>query len=215
MVVRFNVTPVVPLAIPLVLLSAVPQPIKAQGQARVLRTDDPLSGRSDVRLIIQSLDWPAASAPTDHPDVYKGATLIIACGDRFPSDSGRALLLYAGEPMVLMGGEEIALELRFNGDRGPHRHWAVVADPGDMAVRQTGSPSLRHLGFLGEENRPYFSPSLLSQMLKADTLEVVIPTYGGNGKHRVRFLLAALRDHLKEVAACNWPTGLGGGQHLD
>jgi hypothetical protein len=175
---------------------------QAGGWRRVESTDD-LTASSDRRLILRAEDWPARRH-TSSPDQFKGATLIVSCGDRLPGDSGRSLLLFAGEPLQPFGGGEFAAAtVRFAGDAKPRSYEMAILDRGDALVIPTGGRSTRHLAFLGERDHPYYSADFLRRLSAADTVHVEYAVFGGT--RSVTFLTRGLARQLSYLERCRWP----------
>jgi hypothetical protein len=179
--------------------------LQSSGWLRV-ETVDEYTGARDTRVILRAEEWPALRH-TSHPDDYKGATLVVSCGDRVPSSEGRSMLLFAGEPLMPFGGEEQAyLELSFDGQGRREGSYFTIYDFGDMLVRQTGNRSSRHVAFLGTEKSPYYSPELLDKILSSQILTVRYRTFGRDERRTVTFRVAGLQAALSGVEGCDWTT---------
>lgn len=192
------------LLLPVLLGAWTPRAANAQadGWVRVESWDD-LTAAWDRRLILRAEDWPSLGHAAS-PDAYKGATLVVSCGDRVPGDSGRSLLLFAGEPLEPFGGGEYAAAgVRFERDGKRHRYDMAILDRGDAVVIPTGGRSTRHVAFLGDRKRPYFSADFFARLAGSDTVEVEYQAFGQT--RRVVFATAGLRDHLGYLDRCRWP----------
>jgi len=177
------------------------------GWIRVESVDD-LTGARDRRLILRAEGWPQLGH-TAAPDAYKGATLVVSCGDRIPGDSGRSLLLFAGEPLQPFGGGEFAAaDVWFGGDDGRHRYDMAILDRGDALVIPSGGRSTRHLAFLGERGHPYFSADFFRRLTASDTVRLEYLVFGQT--RRVVFHTDGLQRQLSYLDRCPWPPSPGG-----
>jgi hypothetical protein len=175
-------------------------PVTAVGQSVFLHTSDETSGGRDARLIIRSTDHRPPKLG-DAPDEYLGASIILACGDRFPSDSGRSLLMYAGEPLEPFGTEEAYVEIRLDGGK-PQRIDLPILDHGFYPLVNSGGRSNRYLAFFRGKS-PYYNAALLKSMLIADTAELTYRTF--DRTRTVRFPLQAMRQIKDSIPTCSWP----------
>lgn len=170
---------------------------------RVARTVDDVTGRADTRVIIVAESQPVLTirpAPSD----YKGATLIIACGNRVPADSGRTLLLYAGQALEPFGDGLAYAEVRFD-TAGAYRKMDLpIFDYGESVETSTAGRASRHMAYLGTGARPYYSEGFVKSLLAAGTLHIRFRAFGA-GWRNVSFRLDGLRGALQSVRACRWP----------
>ncbi len=160
----------------------------AQSAWRLVETTDELTAAgSDRRLIVRADDWPAV--PPTTAEGYRGATIVVVCGDRIPNSAGRTLLFNAGQPLQSFGSDLAYAELRFDKDSIPIRAYPTMLDP-------------RRVSFLGEEQSPYFSPRLLDRLMAATALTVTFRAFGGD--RIVSFHVAGLRAALAQLPGCHW-----------
>jgi len=138
------------------------------------------------------------------PDDYKGASIILACGNRIPADSGRAILLFGGEPIEPFASELGYAELRFDNEQRPRKVYMPILDYGDALVVPTGGRSTRHLAYLGEDNHPYYSEALLGAMLTSEMLHIRYKVFGQEWR-TAHFHLNGLREALRRLTQCSWP----------
>jgi hypothetical protein len=185
-----------------VVMSITILPVAVAAQAVIQRTADDNTGAKDTRMILRSTDWHLPKLGDD-PDEYLGASLIVACGERFPSDSGRSLLLYAGEPLEPFGDEEAYVELRLHRVGKPQKLYLPILDRGFYPLLNTGARSNRYLAFF-PGSTPYFSGKLLGSLMSADTIWLAYRTFGR--MRQVTFLVAPLRLLPDSVPQCHWPT---------
>ena len=167
----------------------------------VVATTDEATGARDRRIIVSSTDS-RPPRPGADPDEYHGSALILACGNRFPSDSGRTLLLYAGEPLEPFGNEEAYAEIRLPAQKAIKRYLPIL-DQGWFQQLNTGARSNRYFAFLGGRDSPYYDPALLAQFLTVDTIALRFRTFGQ--ERRADFAVGALRQAADSLSDCRWP----------
>jgi hypothetical protein len=193
----------------LVLLVVLPLTLSARSVPaqdstfRVVSTVDDITGRQDTRIIIRGAPWPPRYQIAN-PDGFKGATLVIACGDRLPSDSGRTLILFAGQALEPFGAEYAYAEARLDAGTKPQRLSFAIFDYGDVQVVPTGGHSGRQLAFIGTDHQPYFSAPFFTQLLRASSLRLTYRVIG-EGSRTVTFAVAGLRSRLDALTRCSWP----------
>jgi len=187
------------------VLATLPLTLVAQGSKwRLLDTRDELTGAVDRRLILRAEGAPARRH-TDSPDKYRGASLIVACGERLPADSGRTLLFYAGMPLEPFGGAEHGYaEVRFSDQRSFTDTYLLLLDYGETVVQADRTPSGRHVAFLGSQRTPYYSDSTLRQMIRSERLTVRFRPLGA-ASMAVEFDLRGLAAELSHLNPCHWP----------
>lgn len=168
---------------------------------RAVETVDELTGARDVRLILRSTNWPSLERQASDRE---GATLIVACGERLPSDSGRTLLFYAGEPLMAFGQESGYAEFRFAAEKKTVKPEMRILDYGDAMVPPTGQRATRYIAFLGALRSPYYSTPLFKALLTAGTVEVTYTSFS-SGQRKVSFNLSGLRESLTKLKPCSWP----------
>ena len=171
---------------------------------RLIATQDELSGAQDRRLIL-----PAEGIPprrhTDSPDKYRGASLVVACGERLPGDSGRTLLFYAGMHLEPFGGAEHGYaEWRFSGEPRFTETYLLLLDYGETVVQPDRTASGRHTAFLGSRAGPYYSDSTLVRLTQSERLTVRFRPLGAP-LMTVEFDLRGLREGLPQLSGCRWP----------
>lgn len=160
----------------------------AQSAWRLVQTTDDLTGAgSDRRLIVRADDWPAT--PPTTADGYRGATIVLVCGDRVPGSAGRSLLFNAGQALQPFGPEFAYAKLRFDNDSTPISAYLTMFDPSRVT-------------FLGDPQNPHFSPRLFGRLLGATKLTITFRAFGGD--RMVSFHVAGLRAALAQVPACHW-----------
>jgi hypothetical protein len=193
---------------PLALVAAccaVVAPLAAQDSGwRLIETQDEFSGAHDRRLILRARQLPQRTH-RQSPDAYKGASLILACGERLPADSGRTLLFYGGLHLEPFGGrEEAYVEFRFSHQpRRMSQYW-LLFDYGESVMVPDRSPTGRHLAFIGSEGQPYYSRRFLTDLLSADTLSISYRALG-RAAQVVEFDVHGLAAALRQLTECAWP----------
>ncbi len=158
---------------------------------RLVETTDDLTGATDRRLILRADNWSAAVPRNGSTN----ATLVVACGDRLPGADGKSLLFFAGQALEPFGNELAYAELRFD-DQPPIKTYLTILEVGE--VRRD-----RQVAFLGTDQSPYFSPTLLARLMDAERLSVTFRAYGE--ARAVSFHLAGLREALPQLQKCHWP----------
>jgi hypothetical protein len=172
---------------------------------RLVATQDELSGAQDRRLILPAEGIPARRH-TDSPDKYRGASLVVACGERLPGDSGRTLLFYAGMHLEPFGGAEHGYaEWRFAGEPRFTEMYLLLLDYGETVVQADRTASGRHTAFLGSRAGPYYSDSTLARLTHSERLTVRFRPLGAPPM-TVEFDLKGLRESLPQLGACRWPS---------
>ena len=172
---------------------------------RLVETQDELSGAQDRRLILPAEGIPARRH-TDSPDKYRGASLVVACGERLPGDSGRTLLFYAGMHLEPFGGAEHGYaELRFSGEPRFAETYLLLLDYGEAVIQSDRTASGRHTAFLGSRARPYYSDSTLVRLTRSERLTVRFRPLGAQPM-TVEFDLKGLREGLPRLSGCRWPS---------
>jgi hypothetical protein len=186
------------------LLALPALPVQAQTATgwRMVETTDELTATHDRRLILRADDWPKLPKNAT-PDEYKGATLVLACGDRLPSADSRSLLFFAGQPMEPYGGEGFGYaELRFDGKGTPVKAYMTQLNHGEAVSSPGGQRPDWYVAFLGEDKSPYFSQRLFERLLAATSLVI---EYGAFGRNRtVAFQVGGLRQSLQQLSDCKW-----------
>jgi hypothetical protein len=186
-----------------VLASAIPAaPLWPQGRGwQTVETVDDLTGARDRRLILRSADWPDSDSTRAEP---RGATLVIACGDRIPGDRGRSLLLFPGQAFLPFANQRAYVELRFDDEPEHRAYYFAIRDLGG-ATAGPGGTSPRQVAFLGTDPSPYFSSELFTRLMAAQRLSARIRVLGHPENRTVQFDLTGLRGALSALGSCRWP----------
>jgi hypothetical protein len=185
------------------ILSTVAPAASQESSIRVARTVDDVTGRADTRVIVVADSQPALTG-RGSPSDYKGATLIVACGNRVPADSGRTLLLYAGQAFEPFGEGLAYAEVRFDTTGAYRKMDLPIFDYGESVETSTAGRASRHMAYFGTSARPYYSEGFLKSLLAAGTFQVRYRAFGA-GWRNVNFRLDGLRASLQSVRGCRWP----------
>ncbi|HMA44225.1 MAG TPA: hypothetical protein VKO86_09420 [Gemmatimonadales bacterium] len=172
----------------------------AQSAWRLVQTTDELTAASDTRLILREDAWP--TEPPKAADSYRGATLVVVCGHRLPSDTGRTLLFSADQPMQPFGGDFAYVELRFDSDSQTTKaYFTTLPASGGIAV-ESGRSVPRYVSFLGSEQSPYFSPLIFARLLTADRVTIRYRAFSSD--RTATFHVAGLAAAVVKLTECRW-----------
>lgn len=172
----------------------------AQSAWRLVQTTDELTAASDTRLILREDAWP--TEPPKAADSYRGATLVVVCGHRLPSDTGRTLLFSADQPMQPFGGDFAYVQLRFDSLPQVTKAYFTTLQASGTAA-ESGRRYTRYVAFLGSQPSPYFSLQIFDRLLAANRLTITYRAYGAD--RSASFHVAGLRAALAQLAGCRWP----------
>ena len=174
-------------------LAAAPLDTSALGEWRYSEYTDPLTNKSDQRLVLVTRD-----SVRDRTGNAATPRLIVSCGTVYPGPaSGQRLVIDLGlEPRVDLPnplGNKTQISHRADARAKPTiRHELIV-------------PQQRTHFYLGEFNNFMFDNGLFSALLRSNTFVLRVSPAEGTADQTVTFDVRGLRESIRQLNRCHWP----------